>query len=426
MRLQYTLAWLIALCVSGHTIAQSVAFNDANLKASVEETLLIIDPTPTDMLTLISLNADFKGIENLTGLEYATNLQSLSLRGNDIEDITPLSGLIYLYHLDLSRNHISDISALSNLTNLTYLNIHWNQITDISAVSGLTALETLIVRFNHDLTDISPVSNLTGLKKLDIQITKVSDISSLIGLIHIEHLDMTRSKVNDLSTLSNKTNLKNLYLLGDDVRDLSPLLGLTSLEALGLNQNQLNQEAYSSQLQLISDHNPGIALSYDPNPRAPEAVKASKGNYADKVRVTWDEVPNGPAYTSYYQVYRSLSPNGIKAPVSPWLDIPNFEDNTALSGVTYYYWIRSAISQAGLSPGQYSAWDTGRTSDSYHPTLTLSSSCGGSIVLPGEGVFEITLSQKVPVQAVPMDTSLYVFSHWTGTAVDASSKVIVC
>ena len=170
---------------------------------------------------------------------------------------------------------------------------------------------------------------------------------------------------------------------------------------------------------MISDHNPGIALSYDPNPRAPEAVKASKGNYADKVRVTWDEVPNGPAYTSYYQVYRSLSPNGIKAPVSPWLDIPNFEDNTALSGVTYYYWIRSAISQAGLSPGQYSTWDTGRTSDSYQPTLTLSSSCGGSIVLPGEGVFVTTLSQKVPVQAVPMDTSLYVFSHWTGTAVDA-------
>jgi hypothetical protein len=51
-----------------------VYFADANLKAAVESELGISDPTPTDMLLLIELDASSRGIEELTGIEYASNL----------------------------------------------------------------------------------------------------------------------------------------------------------------------------------------------------------------------------------------------------------------------------------------------------------------------------------------------------------------
>ena len=70
-----------------------VYFADASLKVAVERELFISDPTPTDMLLLTSLYADNRGIVDLTGIEYATNLTEQYLRYNQISDISALSGL---------------------------------------------------------------------------------------------------------------------------------------------------------------------------------------------------------------------------------------------------------------------------------------------------------------------------------------------
>ena len=104
-----------------------VYFADPHLKAVVEETLWISDPTPEDMLGLTSLAAEDRGITSLTGLEYALNLERLWIRWNRISDLSPLAGL----------------------TNLRFLDGHGNDvISDISPLAGLTNLETLILRYN--------------------------------------------------------------------------------------------------------------------------------------------------------------------------------------------------------------------------------------------------------------------------------------
>lgn len=53
-----------------------------------------------------------KTIRNLEGLQYATNLKSLDLSGNQITDLKPLAGLTNLTYLDLSDNQITDIGPL--------------------------------------------------------------------------------------------------------------------------------------------------------------------------------------------------------------------------------------------------------------------------------------------------------------------------
>ena len=55
----------------------SVYFADPALKAAVEEELGIENPTQYDMLMLGGLFARGLGITDLTGLEYATNLEFL-------------------------------------------------------------------------------------------------------------------------------------------------------------------------------------------------------------------------------------------------------------------------------------------------------------------------------------------------------------
>jgi Tol biopolymer transport system component len=138
-----------------------VYFSDPNLKAAVEESLWIVDPTPTDMLGLTCLECDAwcdpnHAITDLTGLAYAVNLQSLTLMFHRFTDISPLTGLVNLRRLDLEQCPLSDISSLSGLDNLSWLTLHKTRVSDISPLVGLASLSFVDLRcapLNQDAYD---------------------------------------------------------------------------------------------------------------------------------------------------------------------------------------------------------------------------------------------------------------------------------
>ncbi len=201
-------------------VENPVYFADANLKADVEAVLGKTNPTPTDMLGLTSLWAQARGITDLTGLEYATNLTALDLSMNEISDLSPLAGLTNLTDLDLGDNHqIGDLAPLAGLTNLTDLGLAYNQISDLSPLAGLTNLMNLGLASNQ-ISDVSPLGGLTNLRVLGLAYNQISDISSLVGL----------------------TSLSQLFLQG----------------------NPLNREACDVYIPQIIENNPGVDISYDP------------------------------------------------------------------------------------------------------------------------------------------------------------------
>jgi len=114
-----------------------VDFAEPNLKAAVETQLGISDPNFGDVLNMVELKANLKGIADLTGLEYARNLSWLYLRRNQISDLSVLSKMKYLAWLDLGGNQIESVSTLSRLMNLSWLKLPNNQVSDISAISQL-------------------------------------------------------------------------------------------------------------------------------------------------------------------------------------------------------------------------------------------------------------------------------------------------
>lgn len=149
MKTTACLILVLLVNLPGRALSQEhVYFADSNLKAAVEEALGISDPTPDDMLDLFFLDASNRGIVDLTGLEYATNLLELGLANNEINDITSLSGLTSILWLDLGHNQIRNISELSGLTNVVSLFLNDNQISDISALSEFYFLFLLDLRHN--------------------------------------------------------------------------------------------------------------------------------------------------------------------------------------------------------------------------------------------------------------------------------------
>ena len=212
---------------------------DSNLRAAIAEAL---GKSPTAPITaeemegLTSLEAPNRGIQDLTGIQFATNLDKLNLgrwgdHGNQVSDLSPIAGLTKLRRLYLNNNSISDLSPIEGLINLRLLELRKNPISDFSVLRGLTNLTKLTLQGTL-ITDLSPISGLTNLTNLNFQSTSVSDLSPVAGLINITELSFSQTTISDLSPVVKLTNLESIFCWGHEISDLSPLADKTKLREI--------------------------------------------------------------------------------------------------------------------------------------------------------------------------------------------------
>ena len=176
---------------------------DAALASLLRTTLWLAadaDITVANMEKLTLLLGSYQEITDLTGLEYAVNLEDLFLYFNNIVDISPLASLTNLRHLTLGYNDISDVSPLSGLVNLEDLYIKDNDISDVSPLSGLVNLERLYLKRN-DISDVSPLSGLVNLLELSLENNSIVDVSPLANLVGLERLYLLENPITDTSPL---------------------------------------------------------------------------------------------------------------------------------------------------------------------------------------------------------------------------------
>ncbi len=122
-----TLMLVLGLCAAGPLGCGDtvVVIPDAGLQAAVREALNKPegDIYASELAWLQELDAASRDIQDLTGLEYCTNLEALGLWDNQISDLSPLAKLTSLTWLTLAENQISDLSPLADLSKLTMLSL---------------------------------------------------------------------------------------------------------------------------------------------------------------------------------------------------------------------------------------------------------------------------------------------------------------
>ena len=209
---------------------------DTNLRAAITEALSKNPNTPitvADMEGLGKLHAADRGIQDLTGIQFAINLSELILWDNQISDLSPLAGLINIRHLELNDNPVSDLSSVQGLKNLTDLHIRHILLSDLSQLTSFINLR--VVHFNGlPISDLSPLAGLPDLEIVHAGGTLVADLSPLKGLPKLWHLYLPGANISDLTPLAGLTTLKELYLHHNPISDISSLAGLTKLKRLNL------------------------------------------------------------------------------------------------------------------------------------------------------------------------------------------------
>lgn len=164
----------------------------------------------TEAHALPKLKCHNKAIASLSGIEYFSGLEHLSLFGNQIVN-----------------------ADLSKLTNLKHLNLAKNKLMHLD-ITGLSQLEALYL-FKNELTTIN-FEGLSSLKKMRIMQNKLSklDISPLLSL-------------------------SEAYLWDNQLEDLQ-ITGLSKLVFLDVKQNPMPDELYD-----FFDEQDGITISHDGN-----------------------------------------------------------------------------------------------------------------------------------------------------------------
>ena len=220
----------------------SVWMPDENLRTAIRKKLNITDDaelTQARMTDFSSLTVNNKRINDITGLEYATNLKKLDLRKNRISDIAPLAGLTELTELKIGENNISDITALAGLTKLTHVGLAENQISDITALGNLTKLKEVWLRENN-VSSITVLANLTQLTRLSLENNEVSGITALGNLTKLIYLNLKDNEVSNITALANLTKLTYLNLRDNEISDTTALGNLIKLKELWMADNNVS------------------------------------------------------------------------------------------------------------------------------------------------------------------------------------------
>ena len=258
-------------------LSQSVSIPDPVLRDIVRVKLEKFTGaiTEADMLSITELDASRSAhlegtyIRDLTGLEYAGNLERLDLSGESggsgqpnlltVEDFSPLGSLSKLRHLDLGGNEIVELTFPGGLTNLETLLLDRNLFYEgLTFPAGMQSLRHLDISRCYTPTLPQFPSDWTALEFVDLSANAFPDTSFLPALRFAKEVRLSEiynltqvsipegfaqletlifracNNVTNVTFAAEPPNLKTLDLSFTGVADFQSLGVLSALESLSL------------------------------------------------------------------------------------------------------------------------------------------------------------------------------------------------
>lgn len=193
----------------------STNFPDENFRTYISDNFDTVKDgilSQNEINAVTKMDCDDDRISTLKGIEYFTELQTLSCEGNDLTELD-ISQNTELTYLNCYNNKLTELDVSKN-TELTFLSCVDNQLTELD-VSKNTELTALSCSGNKLMElDVSKNTKLTGLSCFGNQLTSL-DVSSngqltrlYCGVNRLTSLDVSTNKLlNDFDFNSNSYDI---------------------------------------------------------------------------------------------------------------------------------------------------------------------------------------------------------------------------
>ncbi len=249
--------------------ATEVNIPDANLKKAIQSAANLSAQSPVtiqDMFSLTgSLNLSGLSIANLTGLEYAIKVTSLTISNNAVSSLDPLKNLYNLKYLDYAHNSVKIIpSWIFSLKSVESINGGSNGSTVFSG--GPTAANTTLKSIymeNNQLTSLPDLSLCDALEILSLSSNQFAQFPS--SVLALDGLQMLNIAYNQLTSVPDLSPMKSLTTINLDSNKITQLPGgvekLHALQQLSICNNLITElpdrlaDSVNLQILLISVNN---------------------------------------------------------------------------------------------------------------------------------------------------------------------------
>ena len=298
---------------------------DANLKkALVDDTSINInrdsDISEYEALFITDLYLDSKNISDLTGIQYFSNLKSLSVYNNQLISLD-LSKNIAITNLSCGNNQLSNLD-LSNNTAIIELYCSHNQLSSLD-LSKNTKVK-YIHCYNNQLSslDLSKNTAITGLNCQNNQLNSL-DLSNSTVIIELSCQDNQLSSLD----LTKNTKITTLYCYNNQLSSLD-LSKNTEIKRLHCQNNQLNSLDLSEGTTITT-------LYCDDNKFLFSELQKIKNHYTDLIYATSKKLFSPIENTDAFEIdYSSEALIDGKETIFTWYDFnDNLVDETIASKI---------------------------------------------------------------------------------------------
>ncbi|MDI6679854.1 NEAT domain-containing protein [Bacillus wiedmannii] len=203
---------------------------------------------------LTVVEAKSKGIQDVSGLEYMTNLENLMLEEVKLENIQFISKLRKLKSVDITYSELQDIGPLAELEAIESLNLRNNKISDLSPLSQMKKINILDLSSNC-IKEIKPLFTLTSLRTLNVANNQISN-DNLAGIEQLKNIKKLSLRNNGLTNIEHVTSMKKLIeldLAKNELENIEPLSRLSTVQSLNLEENYISDITPLSQLTGLYD-----------------------------------------------------------------------------------------------------------------------------------------------------------------------------
>ena len=208
-------------------------------------------------------------VDDIAALASLTELESLSIFGLEVTEFSVLGSLQSLQTLKLQANNFNNESAtkLLQLTRLRQLDIASQNLTELPNLRDLPLLEELSVTApivslepllqNQQLTSLYVYSDHTRfpsqvnwpvLETLSLYGGNVTSLDTITGLTSLRELTLSFTGLNNINGVSQLPNLYELNIASNNITDVSELENLTQLTSLDVSNNPIDDVSVLSSL----------------------------------------------------------------------------------------------------------------------------------------------------------------------------------
>jgi uncharacterized repeat protein (TIGR02543 family) len=236
--------------------ADVVSFPDANLKQALVDAG--VDTSGDGNITQGEMAAvsgalylDRKGLTDISGLQFAQNITTLSINLNKVTDLQCLGSLPKLNTIYAYGNKIIDLSKIPVFQAIKYIDIAGNPFADFTGMPSIPGLEKLRIGYNFPEFSLNGLPGLSGLKELTIESVSVNDLSPLSNVPNLEVLEFSECTIASLQSLPSLLHLKKLNIDGITI-DTTSMPDLPALEELDIGASNISGLYHAPNLKKLS------------------------------------------------------------------------------------------------------------------------------------------------------------------------------